>query len=368
MRRIRITQIKYAAIGMLLFTAVTFAAAEHGNVRHFRMGFTGFPSDITLEAVMEARHFSRNNADILAHHIEGVPWAESLHAKPFSTEMMNDWRGKKEAMPDGGKVYLAVSPGRGELKVADKGLPLPKELKPKAYDHPMVKKAYLNYCRRAVEFFKPDYLGIGIEVNEIYQKGPDKWRAYTELHRFVYHELKKDNPDLSIFASFTLHGMLNARGAAREKMATAFEEIMPQCDLVAVSFYPFIAGGTTEIDKSLQWMTDRIDKYRKPYAVVETGEAAERLKFPGTGQIINGTEEKQAAYYKQLLATARSRRFEFVISFLHRDYDAMWDRIKAFSPEAFMAWRDCGLLDQAGKKRKSYHIWKQYFDMRLQDR
>ena len=282
--------------------------------------------------------------------------------------MMNDWRGNKEAMPDGGEVYLAVSPGRGELKVADKGLPLPKELKGKAYDHPLVKKAFLNYCRRAVEFFKPDYLGIGIEVNEIYQKGPDKWRAYAQLHRYVYDGLKKDNPELSIFASFTLHGMLNAKGTARENMAAAFEEIMPQCDLVAVSFYPFIAGGTTEIDKSLLWMTDRFDKYRKRYAVVETGEAAERLKFPGTGQIINGTEEKQAAYYTQLLATARNRRFEFVISFLHRDYDAMWDRIKAFSPEAFMAWRDCGLLDQAGKKRKSYHIWKQYFDMHLQDR
>jgi len=352
---------------MLLVGGLTSGAAEQGQVRHFRMGFTGFPSDMTLEAVLEARQFSKNNADILAHHIEGVPWAEALAGQPFSKEMMDEWSGKKEAMPDGGKVYLAVSPGRGELKVADKGLPLPEELKGKGYDHPLVKKAFLNYCRRAVEFFRPDYLCIGIEVNEIYPKGADKWRAYAELHRYVYDELKKDNANMPISASFTLHGMLNAKGAAREKMARAFEEIVPQCDLIAVSFYPFIAGGTTEIDESLQWMTDRFDKYGKPYAVVETGEAAERLKFPSTGQIVHGTEEKQTAYYRALLAVAERKRFEFVISFLHRDYDAMWEKIKSFSPEVFMAWRDCGLVDEAGREREACHVWRQYFRMRLDD-
>ncbi|MBN1846214.1 MAG: glycosyl hydrolase 53 family protein [Sedimentisphaerales bacterium] len=362
------TSIKYAAAGMLLLGTVAVGAAEDGQKRHFRMGFTGFPSDITAEAVKQARQFSRQNADILAHHIEGVPWAQALEGAPFSKEMMEEWAGKKLATPQGAKVYLAVSPGRGELKVADKGPPLPKELNGKGYDDPLVKKAFLNYCRRAVQFFEPDYLGIGIEVNEIFPKGTEAWRAYAELHRYVYDALKKDHPEMPIFASFTLHGMLNAKGAAREKLAGAFEQIMPQNDLVAVSFYPFIAGGTTDIKTSLQWMTDRFDKYGKRYAVVETGEAAERLRFPGSGQVVNGTEEKQAAYYRELLATAEARRFEFVISFLHQDYDAMWERIKSFSPEAFMAWRDCGLLDETGKKRPSYHVWKQYFDMPLENR
>ena len=115
---------------------------QSSTVRHFRMGFTGFPSDITLEAVLEAREFSRQNADILAHHIEGVPWAESLYEKPLSEEMMHEWKGKLQAVPKGGKIYLAISPGRGELKVADKALPLPEALKGKSYDHPLVKKLF----------------------------------------------------------------------------------------------------------------------------------------------------------------------------------------------------------------------------------
>ncbi len=77
---------------------------------------------------MHAREFSRQNADIIAHHIEGVPWAELLADKPFSDELMNEWKGKKEATPKGGKVYLAISPGRGDLKPGEKSLPFPKEL------------------------------------------------------------------------------------------------------------------------------------------------------------------------------------------------------------------------------------------------
>lgn len=91
--------------------------------------------------------------------------------------MLDVWEGKKLATPPRGKVYLAVSPGRGDLKVTDKAAPLPEDLNSKQYDHPLVMKAYLNYCRRAIEFFKPDYVAIGIEVNEIHDLGPKQWHA-----------------------------------------------------------------------------------------------------------------------------------------------------------------------------------------------
>jgi hypothetical protein len=352
------------AMTTLLPTSAT-CQEEKTATRHFRMGFTGFPHDISIEAVIQAREFSRQNADIILHHIEGVPWAELLANKPFSDELINEWKGMKEATPKGGKVYLAISPGRGDLKPGEKSLPFPKELVGKSYDDPVVMKAYLSYCRRMVEFFQPDYLGIGIEVNEIYQVGPDKWRAYAALHRHVYQELKKDHPDLPIFASFTLHGMLNETGRKREAMLTAFGEIMPFNDLAAVSFYPFIRGGTTDIDGCLRWLTEQFDRFKKPYAFVEVGEPAERLRIPSSGQIIDGTPQKQAAFYETLLAFARDHEVRFVISYLHRDYDALWEKIKGSSPEAFMVWRDCGLLDQDGKARPAYTVWKRCFEVRL---
>ena len=143
--------------------------------------------------------------------------------------------------------------------------------------------------------------------------------------------------------------MLNETGRKREAMLSAFAESMPYNDLVTVSSDPFIRGGTTDIEGCLWWLTDDFDGYKKPYAFVEVGEPAERLRFPGSGQVIDGTPEKRAAFCQTFLAFAQGHNLRFVISFLHRDYDTLWEKIKGSSSEAFMAWRDCGLLDQDGK-------------------
>jgi hypothetical protein len=334
--------------------------ADEPIPRAFRMGFTPFPHDMTVEAVVQTRQFVKSHGDIFAFHIEGVPWAECLEGKPFSPELVRDWEGQKQATPEGGRVYLAISLGRGTLKEAEKSLPIPDALRGKPYDDPLVKRAYLAYCRRMVEFFRPDYLAIGIEINEIHQAGPKVWDAYAGLHRHVYEALKEGRPDLPIFASFTLHGMLNLTGRDREAMLEAYRQIMSRNDLVAVSFYPFIRGGTTDYTGCLGWLDEHFGGYHKPYAIVETGEAAERLRFPKSGQVIEGTPEKQAAYYEALLAFAQGHETRFVISYLHRDYDALWDKIKDVSLEAFLAWRDCGLLDEQGKPRAAFQVWERH--------
>ena len=271
--------------------------------RTFRMGFTGFVHDITLEAVTASRKFVRENGDILAHHIEGVPWAEALAGQPFPKAILEEWEGKKSATPPKGKVYLAISPGRGELKVADKAAPLPKELKGKAYDDPLVMKAYLSYCRRAIEFFKPDYLAIGIETNEIHDAGAKTWQAYVTLHKHVYAELKKEHPELPIFASWTLHNMFKKRGAMLEN----WKKLMPHNDLVAVSYYPFFVADKDRL-AALDWMTEQFDEFKKPYAMVETNDAAERLPLPTAKVVIEGTPEKQEAYYRTLLGAGPEAR------------------------------------------------------------
>lgn len=329
------------------------------GTRAFRMGFTGFVYDTTLEAVTSSRKFCRENGDVLAHHIEGVPWTEAFSGDPFPKALLEEWANKKLATPPKGKVYLAISPGRGDLKLADKGGPLPKELVGKAYDDPQVMQAYLNYCRRAIEFFKPDYLAIGIEVNEIHRDGGQKkWQAYSALHQHVYKELKKDHPDLPIFASWTLHQMFQVRG----RMLADFQQMMPYNDVVAVSYYPFFVGEKDRLT-ALDWMLEKFDPFEKPYAMVETNDSAERLPLPQAKVTLDGNPTKQATYYRQLLSTAQKRNFLFVISFVHQDYDALWEKIKATAPELFKAWRDCGLLDEKGEARPAYQVWKSYFDL-----
>jgi hypothetical protein len=145
-------------------------------------------------------------------------------------------------------------------------------------------------------------------------------------------------------------------------MLEEFKKLMPFNDLVGVSYYPFFVPEKDRLS-ALDWMAEQFDEFHKPYAVVETNDTAERLPLPQLKVTLDGTPEKQAAYYRKLLGMAQKREFVFVISFVHQDYDALWERIKGTSPELFKAWRDCGLLDESGKERPAYGVWKGYFEL-----
>lgn len=338
------------------------SGAAAGPARTFRMGFTGLVYDMTVEAVTETRRFCRENGDLIAHNIEGVPWAEALAGGPYRADLMEEWRGKKDGTPPNGKVLVSLSPGRGELKKADKSAPIPAVLLGKSYNDRSVKKAYLAYCRQTVEFFKPDYLCIGIEANEIYKAGRDKWRAYVDLHRHVYTQLKRDHPRLPIFASFNLHNLFKERGG----MQGEFQKLMPFNDMVAINYYPFLVPAANRL-KALNWAMSVFDRYRKPYAFVQTGDAAQTVRLPQSGLVIAGNPAQQAAYFEALLSLARKRRFAFVVNFVGRDYDELWVRLGAQAPEFFMIFRDCGLVDGDGVERPAFTVWKRYFAMPLRE-
>jgi hypothetical protein len=51
-------------------------------------------SEYGAEAVEETRAFVRTNADLIAHPIEGVPWAEALKGEAFPKELMTERQGR----------------------------------------------------------------------------------------------------------------------------------------------------------------------------------------------------------------------------------------------------------------------------------
>jgi hypothetical protein len=341
--------------------------------RMFRMGFTPFPPDNTTQAAKDVTEFIKQNADIVAQHMESVPWTEALTGQEFQSNLTNSWRDRKNNMPPNATIYLALNPGRGALADywgASEHDALPAEFKGKTFSDPIVKQAYLSYCKRAIAFFQPEYLAIGIEVNELVYNAPDKTAAYTELHKYIYTELKKSYPKLPVFASITLHGLLDERRpkADRDRDLAFVKELMPYNDLVGISFYPFFGNMSDQLDRVFDWLTTQFDGYGKPYAVAETGEAAEKLKLTADGKPwqIDGSPERQTAYYQKLFAFAESRRTDFIISFLCIDYDLLWRKIAAGTPPLFQAWQNNGFVDSQGAVRPAYQIWKKFYDMPLQ--
>jgi len=347
------------------FCCVGFLAGEEAEKnRPFSMGFTPFPWDMSDEAVNATYQFLAANGDIIAHHFDGgVPWSEALEDKPFHPHLENEWKKRSGATPDL-KVLVSVTPlngGRNGMALyrgKDENMPLPPEFKDKAFNDPVIKKAYLNYCRRAVEQFHPDYLAVGIEVNELIHHSPKKWPEFVELYRYIYAELKKQHPTLPIFATITLHNLTNPGWRDIEYQQNQIRDFIQYNDVVGISYYPFMAGQSERPTKTLDWIRDFTTK---PLAITETGYPAETINLKSFHLTIPSDPAKQATYFETLLNRATQDHYLFVIAFLHRDYDALWDKIKSTAPEAFIVWKDCGLLDEKGMERPACDVWKHYF-------
>jgi hypothetical protein len=363
------TVARIAALLFVISSAALQAQQAAPKSRSFYMGFTPFVSDITEEARTDMANFFKGNSDIIAQHMESVPWTEALSGEPFKQNLMDSWKGRQSLTPPGGKVYVALSPGRNNLADywgAGEHDPLPAEFKGKTFNDPIVERAYLNYCKRAIEFFHPDFLAISIEFNELMLDAPAKVAAYSELHEYVYKELKKQYPQLPIFGSFTLHSLLDSRRpkADRDRALASIKALMPYNDVIAISFYPFFGNLSDQVDSSFTFLTSQFDEFKKPYAVAETGEAADEItvQLDGKPWAIHGSPAKQLEYYQKLFALAQSKHMKFLIAFLYKDYDELWKKIAASAPAVFQAWQDNGLLDEKGVRRPSYQLWKQFFD------
>jgi hypothetical protein len=337
--------------------------------RSFFMGFTPFPWDVTPAAVQSTYKGITANADIICHHFDdGVPWPEALKDKPFSAHLRNGWKTRKDNTPVGFKVFVAVTPlntfrkGMALYHGEKENMPLPKSFTGKTFDDPDILKAYLNYCRRVVKYFKPDYLAIGIEVNELVHNSPDKWPGFVRLYRHVYSRLKKDHPQMPIFATFTLHNMLQEGWSDIKNQRTKVREFLAEVDIVGISFYPFMKtiGPPERPVEAFDWCRKFVGD--KSIAITETGFPAEPTRLEDYKLSLPGSPQSQAVYFETLLNTAHRDKYLFVIAFLYRDYDALWEKIKPdMSGDWAAAWRDCGLVDGAGKKRLAHEVWRKYF-------
>jgi len=366
-----------------LITILMFGCARHsteptgiiqapkGN-RVYYMGFTPFPWDMTVDAIMDTAKFIMENGDIISQHLEqGVPWTEALDDKPFHPNMMKDWQGRKD-INKSKKMFLSLTPlneGRNSMEMyrgVDEDMPIPAPFKDKAFDDPIVKKAYLNYCRRAVEFFKPDYLAIGIEVNELFHNSPNLWNSFIELHKNTYTELKKNYPDLPIFFTVSLHNLTNPGWKDLETQQEEIKKLLEYSDILGISYYPFMAGQSEKPIKTLDWIHQFTDK---PLAITETGFPAEDIVLKSYKITIKGSPEMQATYFKTLLDRGNQDGYLFIIDFLYRDYDALYKSIapqlekRGLTMDVFSVWKDCGIVDENGVKRPAFDIWKQYLSM-----
>lgn len=345
--------------------------------REFRLGFAPFPPDLpdsNIQALIDTYDRIDEHGDIIAHHFDdGIPWPESAAGGGFDSYHPNlqaDWNFRREMTPAGHDVYVAITPisiSRDRLapyRGANPDTPLSELGSPWdsiSFDDPLVRQAFLQHAVNTVEFFRPDYLAIGIEVNLLMHLAPDEWPGYLELHSATFEALKQRYPSLSIFVTATagelLPGLTAADPAGQQQVLA---EILPLTDMLGISFYPFLTAlGTDPLPDDIFLRIDELTD--KPIALAETGfpAQAQQLQFEMAGNTIeldlDGTAEKQLAFFQRLLDAAERHQFRFVINFVPADYDALCDAIQC--SDFARIWRDTGLWDEAGTGRPALDLW-----------
>ena len=359
------------SIAIIVFTLLLSGGESPEPIRTYRLGFTPFPYDISQAAIDYVYTAIGNDADIIAHHFdEGIPWPEALAGSAYNQNVLDDWDQRKSKTPSGHKIYVAITPintARSGLALywgPDDNLPLPDPWNGYAFNHQDVKTAYLNHAVRTINYFEPDFLAIGIEVNLLVTNNPGVWNAYLELNQYIYTELKKLYPNLPVMVSLFGIALLDGYRGEDDHAAQmqAFADIIDESDYYAISLYPYMSVYLTDsIPASM--FDDLFSLSDKPIAIAETGYPAQSFSISdgGSGTIdFNSTPQKQRNYIAGLLEQADQREFAFVINFVLRDYDALWVAIGG--PEWAIVWRDTGVYDENGVSRPALDLWRDALD------
>jgi hypothetical protein len=331
----------------------------------YYMGFTTWPYSASVAAVDDVYSKLATDGDLVTQHLEGgVPWADAASdvlSEPFSahynSHMVGEWNWKSAKAIAGHKMYLAVTPlNTSRSGIADSWTAAGNNITVApwsgyALDSTQVKSAYLNFCRRAIQFFNPDYFAFGIEVNLLEQNSPTQWQAYLNLQGYIYTQLKSLYPNLPIFVTQTAVDVLGSDYVDKPTSQAAFDAVMASSDYFAISVYPYLSKYlTTQIPGDF---FDRlVAKTTKPVVISEGGYLAQTVTLSG-GLTFSTDTTKQDNYIKMLLAAADKYSFKFVNQWLVRDFDNSWgtaDVIRIFQYD--------GMYDLSGNPRPALTTWK----------
>ncbi|MDC3962567.1 hypothetical protein KEG38_52605 [Polyangium jinanense] len=331
------------------------------------MGFTPFPYDITEAAVLDVYDKLAQEGDLYAFHtLSGVPWVEAgqgLGLDGYGQSVKDAWAFQKAHIKPDHKIYLGLTPlDDSRSKMADywgaqEHMPLPPPWDTYDFNAPEVKAAYLSFCETAIANYKPDFMGIGIEVNLLKKNAPARWAAYVELQKSTYEALKISHPDLPVFVTLTGVDLLEGwTDANHEGQMAALADILPYTDILAISLYPYMSKYLADSLPPTVFADLAALAPGKPIAIAESGYTAQVTTLAMAGITFHGSPEKQDNFVNLLVNEAQTLKMPFVVNFVVQDYDALWQ--KAGGGDLLTVWRDTGFFDENGAARPAMTTWR----------
>jgi len=340
------------------------------ETRSFLMGFSSWPPSIDSTLNNQAYSFMRKHGDIFERHEDdGMPWVEALNGDPLPQAFLNNWADQKSLVGSDQKIFLMVSPlGMERNNLApyygeSDNMPLPADWQNKFLGDKQVQIAYLRILKEGIEFWHPDYLSIGSEVNVMMHSDFDKWKQYKEFHKFIYTELKKDYPNLPIFATFTIQEMRGeAEGSNKERQIKEIKSLLPYLDIIGISAYSYGWNywPTGKLDPIPDDFFDVALQFKKPIAITESGAPNRDFKALGINYKFDDAYQKE--FLKIMLETAQNNDVEFVINYASYDFDKLLEIIPPGQiREVATIWAYTGLVKSNGIAKPALSIWDEYY-------
>lgn len=207
------------------------------------------------------------------------------------------------------------------------------------------KQKYLDNVVAFVEKYEPEYFGVGIEVNILYEKSPEDFEAFVQFYDDVYNAVKLRSPKTKVFTIFQLEKMKGLGGGLfggkndPSKAQWFLLERFPNSDLIAFTTYPgLIYEKPSEI--SPDYYLEIKSHTTKPVAFTEIG-------WHSSANITGwaSSEEEQAEFIELFFDITGGLNTEFVI------WSFMYDQ------NTIEPFNSMGLLGRDGKSKKAWSAW-----------
>lgn len=334
-----------------------------GSITSTQVGITPFPPDLTAEADRVAKAIAAANGDLYTVQLDnGIPWESALSDSGYSSKLMGEWEGHRNAVSDHQEVYLAIAPLKMDRSFwADgyDGAPAPSWVAESRTLNDKMLAAYKNYALKAVAYFQPRYLNIGVEAGELAHKDAELWREMEKLFHETKKEISERHPELAVGISFTLPALM-----AGDSLSLS-QGVIDNSDYVGISFYPYLddfyhltTGVALQFPpeqwrEPLDWLSKNVSK---PIAISETGYSSSPISVSKWNLDMQGSPALQERYVAELAEFARRDDYLFTVFFLSVDYDRLAEKLPQMS-EVLELWKHTGFFDQNLEPKPA---WKAY--------
>lgn len=326
-------------------------------------GFNFFPYAATLDAIDKTHELIHDYGNVfVVQRDNGIPWYEALNDLPYPSKVRETWADFAARRPADVPVYVALAPlgdDRKTLIYASEGSAQPDVFSGRALNDPEVIRAYTNYVLKAVDTFRPDYLNVGLEAGDVALRAPQEWPKFVQLYRHVAEAVRTAHPEVRVGISFILQSLLDPVVAERSL------DVINHSDFVGISFYPYMSPfyerfGAPALDAPpAQWRAP-LDYLRtfttKPIAICETGYNSRPVELSNFNLSLDGTQQLQEQYLRELADYARQENYLFVVWFTVVDYERLFETLSPGNG-AYKLWQYVGLLDPNLNRKPAWSAW-----------